>query len=251
MSAKENELDVEYLNEVAGQGFENMGTDETAVPRLLIAQALSEVTQNGQVPAGHFYNSITGEDYGDSIDVIVCHFQKVWVEWKKDQGGYVGTYPVGGLEGVTGDNFKGMEHKDADGNINDVIETWDYLVILPEHKDAGFMIFGSTRGNLKYLKGWNTQMRYLRTPQGKAAPLFSAVWNMSTGKDTNKKGNSYYSCNKDGKSSIKFKEWVSRAIYDEYIVPARQVADQAVMLADNRTQAIEADSGVEAEGGEF
>ena len=251
MSAKENELDVEYLNEVAGQGFENMGTDETAVPRLLIAQALSEVTQNGTVPAGHFYNSITGEDYGDSVDIIVCHFQKVWVEWKKNNGGYVGTYPIGGLEGVTGDNFKGMEHKDADGNINDVIETWDYLVILPEHKEAGFMIFGSTRGNLKYLKGWNTQMRYLRTPAGKAAPLFSAVWNITTGKDKNKAGNQYYSCNKDGKSSIVFKEWVGKETYLEYVAPARQVADQAVMLADNRTQAIEADAGVEAESGEF
>lgn len=247
MSAEKNELDVEYLNEVAGQGFENMGTDETAVPRLLIAQALSDVTQNGKVPAGHFYNSITGEDYGDSINVIVCHFQKVWVEWKKNQGGYVGTYPVGGLEDVTGDNFKGMEHKDADGNINDVIETWDYLVILPEHKDAGFMIFGSTRGNLKYLKGWNTQMRYLRTPQGKPAPLFSAIWNMTTGKDTNKKGNQYYSCNIEGKSSIKFAEWVDKETYLEYVAPARQVADQAVMLADNRTQAIEAPAE-EAEG---
>lgn len=247
MSAEKNELDVEYLNEVAGQGFENMGTDETAVPRLLIAQALSDVTQNGKVPAGHFYNSITGEDYGDSVNVIVCHFQKVWVEWKKNQGGYVGTYPVGGLEGVTGDNFKGMEHKDADGNINDVIETWDYLVILPEHKDAGFMIFGSTRGNLKYLKGWNTQMRYLRTPSGKPAPLFSAIWNMTTGKDTNKKGNQYYSCNIEGKSSIKFAEWVDKETYLEYVAPARQVADQAVMLADNRTQAIEAPAE-EAEG---
>ena len=62
MSAKEEELDVEYLNEVAGQGFENMGTDETAVPRLLIAQSNSEVVANEKVKAGHFYNSITGED---------------------------------------------------------------------------------------------------------------------------------------------------------------------------------------------
>ena len=78
MSAQETELDVEYLNEVAGQGFENMGTDETAVPRLLIAQSNSDVVTNGQVPVGHFYNSITGKDYGDTIDVIVCFFQKVW-----------------------------------------------------------------------------------------------------------------------------------------------------------------------------
>ena len=248
MSEAVKELDTEYLNEVAGQGFENMGTDETAVPRLLIAQALSDVTQNGQIPAGHFYNSITGEDYGDSVNVIVCHFQKVWVEWKKNQGGYVGTYPVNGLDDVTGDNFKGMEHKDADGNINDVIETWNYLVILPEHREAGFMIFGSTRGNLKYLKGWNTQMRYLRTPSGKAAPLFSAIWTLATGKDTNKKGNTYYSCNKDGKSAIHFKEWVSKEIFLEYVVPARQVADQAIMLADNRTQALEAPAEAAEEG---
>lgn len=238
----EMEMDVDYLNDVAGQGFENMGADETAVPRLLIAQALSDVVQNGSVKVGHFYNSITGKDYGESIDVIVCHFQKVWVEWKKNNGGYVGTYPVGGLDNVTGDNYKGMEHVADDGTVNDVIETWDYLVVLPEHKEDGFMIFGSTRGNLKYLKGWNTQMRYLRTPSGKPAPLFSSIWSMTTGKDQNKNGNTYYSCNKEGKSSIVWKEWTSKEMFIEYVSPARQMADSAVMLADNRTQAIEAPS---------
>ncbi len=228
------EMDLDYLAEVAGQGFENMSSSEVAVPRLLIAQAMSDVVQNGSVKVGHFYNSISGKDYGDSIDLIVCHFQKVWVEWKKNQGGYVGTYPVDGLEGVTGDNYKGLEHTDAEGNVNDVIETWNYLVVLPDHMEDGYMIFGSTRGNLKYLKGWNTQMRYLRTPSGKAAPLFSSVWTLTTGKDQNKKGNTYYSCNKEGKSSIVWKEWVSKEMFLEYVTPAREVADQALALVDNR-----------------
>ena len=240
------EMDLDYLGEVAGQGFENMSNGEVAVPRLLIAQALSDVVTNGSVKVGHFYNSISGKDYGESVDAIVCHFQKVWVEWKKDQGGYVATHEIGSIE-VTGDNYSGMEHKDAEGNINDVIETWNYLVVLPEHMEDGYMIFSSTRGNLKYLKGWNTQMRYLRTPSGKAAPLFSSVWTLTTGKDQNKKGNTYYSCNKDGKSSIVWKDWVSKEMFLEYVTPARQVADQAVMLADNRTQAIEADTTTEPE----
>lgn len=229
------EVELDYLAEVAGQGFENMSNDEVAVPRLLIAQALSDVVQNGSVKVGHFYNSITGKDYGEAVDLIVCHFQKVWVEWKKNNGGYVGTYPIGGLADVTGDNYRGLEHKDADGNINDVIETWNYLVILPEHMEDGYMIFGSTRGNLKYLKGWNTQMRYLRTPSGKPAPLFSSIWSLSTGKDQNKNGNTYYSCSKEGKSSIVRKGWVSKEVFLEYVTPARQVADQALSLVDNRT----------------
>lgn len=240
------EMDLDYLSEVAGQGFENMSNGEVAVPRLLIAQAMSDVVQNGSVKVGHFYNSISGKDYGESVDVIVCHFQKVWVEWKKNQGGYVATHDVGSIE-VTGNNYTGMEHKDAEGNINDVIETWNYLVVLPEHMEDGYMIFGSTRGNLKYLKGWNTQMRYLRTPSGKAAPLFSSIWTLATGKDQNKKGNTYYSCNKDGKSSIVWKDWVSKEVFLEYVTPARQVADQAIALADNRTSTLALEDGTASE----
>lgn len=240
------EMDLDYLSEVAGQGFENMSNGEVAVPRLLIAQAMSDVVTNGSVKVGHFYNSISGKDYGESVDVIVCHFQKVWVEWKKNQGGYVATHEVGSIE-VTGDNYSGMEHKDAEGNTNDVIETWNYLAVLPEHLEDGYMIFGSTRGNLKYLKGWNTQMRYLRTPSGKAAPLFSSIWTLTTGKDQNKKGNTYYSCNKDGKSSIVWKDWVSKEMFLEYVTPARQVADQAIALADNRTSTLALEDGTASE----
>jgi len=244
-------LDLDYLADVAGQGFENMSSNEVAVPRLLIAQAMSDVVQNGSVKVGHFYNSISGKDYGDSIRVIVCHFQKVWVVWKPDQGGYVGTFPIGGLEDVTGDNYTGMKWKNEDGILCDVIETWNYLVVLPDHPEDGYMVFGSTRGNLKYLKGWNTQMRYLRTPQGKPAPLFSAIWNMSTGKDQNKKGNTYYSCNKEGKSSIVMEGWVPKAVYTEYVVPARDVADKAIALVDNSQDVAAIEDKSDEEPSEF
>ena len=79
------------------------------------------------------------------------------------------------------------------------------------------------------------------------APLFSAVWNLTVGKDTNKQGKTFFSCNKDGKPSFVQKGWTSKDLFLEYVTPARQAADSAVMLADNRTQAIEEDAGVESE----
>lgn len=222
----------DFLDEVAGQGFEGMEQGDITTPRLLVSQQLSDVVQSGAVAVGHFYNSLTGEDYGDKVQVIVCHFQKVWVEWKPNQGGYVGTFPVGGIDGVTGDVYSGMKHGE-----NDVIETYTYLIMLADHPEAGYFIFQSTRGNLKYLKAWNTAMMYLRTPTGKPAPLFSSVWEMTLNKDQNKQGKQYYSCNENGKSSIKRIGWVTKDTFTEYIAPAREVASQVVMIADNRTNA--------------
>ena len=163
----------------------------------------------------------------------------MWVEWKPNQGGYVGTYPVNGIEGVTGDVYTGLKHGE-----NDVIETYTSLVMLADNQEAAYFIFQSTRGNLKYLKAWNTAMLYLRTPGGKSAPLFSSIWEMTLNKDQNKQGKTYYSCNVDGKSSIRRIGWVTQDVFTEFIAPARETASQVVMIADNRTnaEAIEASS---------
>lgn len=199
-------------------GFEEMTQNEVTTPRLLISQPLSDLVQSNKVPVGHFYNSVTGEDYGTELQIIACHFQKVWVEWKPNNGGYVGTCKPGEIP-VTGDPYTGMMHGE-----NKVIETYAYLVVLPEHPDAGFMIFQSTPGNMKYLKGWNTQMRYLRTPAGKPAPLFAAVWKLTVNKDSSKDGKVFYSCHSDGRSSATFVDWVDEDTYISTIQPARNTA---------------------------
>lgn len=225
--AETKEVTPSFLEEQAGQGFENMSAQEVATPLLLITQPLSQLVTDGKVPVGHFANSLTGKDYGPEIRVIVCHFDKCWVEWKPNGGGFVGRYPIGGVK-VTGDPYTGMKTEEG----NDVIETWMYLCVLPDHPEDGFVIFNSTRGNLKYLKGWNTQLKCLRTPGGRPAALYSAIWKMSLGKDKNKNGQQYYSCNNAGKSSIVFEGWVPDAIYNEFVQPARSAAVAA--LSDDR-----------------
>lgn len=232
MSMAENAVDLGFLEGISENGFENMSSNDVKTPLLLIAQALSGVVADDKVKAGHFYNSLTGKDYGDSVRLIVCHFDKMWYEWKPNQGGLVGRYPVGGLEGVEGDRYTGMMHGE-----NKVEEKYVYLVYLPDFPEDGFMVFSSTGGNMKYLKAWNTQLQYLRTPSGRQAPIFSAIWSLKIGKDKNKDGQPFYSCNEAGKSSIKFDAWVSKEIYEQAVLPARQVASQAIAIADMRDEA--------------
>lgn len=211
-------MEAEWLDAVAGQGFEGMGGKDTTIPMLLISQQLSQAVANEQVKVGHFYNSITGRDYGTKLNIVVCHFEKAWVEWRPNQGGFVGRWRPGEIE-VTGDTYSGMKHGE-----NDVQETYMYLCVLPDFIEDGYVMFSSTRGNLKYLKGWNTSMMYLRLPSGKPAPLFSAIWEVELNKDTNKKGNTFYSCNRSGKSSFVFKSWVDKEMFTNYIEPARKDA---------------------------
>lgn len=231
-------VDLDFLEQAAESGFENMGASEISTPLLLISQALSKNVADGSMTVGHFYNSITGKDYGQKLRMIVCHFDKMWYEWKPNQGGLVGRYKVGELEGVVGDKYTGMTHGE-----NKVEEKYVYLVYLPDFPEDGFLVFSSTGGNMKYLKAWNTQMTYLRTPGGRQAPLFSAVWELSLNKDKNKQGNIYYSCNNgEGKAGIVFDSWVSKDVYEQQVLPARQTATQAIAIADMRDQVDTSDS---------
>jgi hypothetical protein len=240
-------VDLSFLEGVSENGFENMGAGELSTPLLLIAQPMSKVVTDDKVKAGHFYNSITGEDYGDEVNVIVCHFDKMWYEWLPEQGGLAGRYPVGSVA-INGDRWSGMTNA-ATGNK--IEEKYVYLVYLPEHPEAGLMVFASTGGNMKYLKGWNTQMKYLRTPGGRQAPVFAAIWNLKIGKDKNKAGQPYYSCNEAGKSSIKFVAWVQKETYDQVILPARDVASNAIAIADMRSDEDKAVDETPVESSDF
>lgn len=217
--------ELDYLDEVAGQGFEDMDSSAVSIPMLLISQQLSQVVQDGVVEAGHFYNSLTGEDLGTKLELVCCQFQKAWVEWKPNNGGFVGRHLPGSIE-VVGDNYTGMKTPDG----NDVIETFIYLVAIPARPDLGLMMFSSTPGAIRYLKAWNTSMRYLRLPSGRPAPMFAGIWEMEINPDTNKKGNKYFSPNKGGKSSIRFVGFVDKEYMQQTVLPARDVNTERVAI---------------------
>lgn len=212
----EDVKDLTFVDSTMPSGFEDMDNDDISMPMLLISQQLSSVVANEKLPAGHFYNSVTGEDYGDTLKLIVIKYTKMWYEWMPEQGGLVGIHEPFSIK-VLGDKFSGMKSEAG----NNVIETMCYIVALPEHPEAGYLLFNSSPGNIRYLKGWNTQMKCLRLPKtGQLAPIYTGIWSVKLGKDKNKKGQTYYSCNEGGKSSFTFVSFINSEIYDMLVKPA-------------------------------
>lgn len=234
MAVVEQEQELSFLEDDAGAGFNDMGVEQQAIPLLLICQSNSADAVEAGVKPGEFYNSITKKSYGNSVKVVVAYFKIAWIEWVPNAGGFAGRYEPGSIE-VQGDVYSGMTNPKTG---NDVVETWLYYVLLEDHKEDGFFVFSSTPGNMKYLKAWNTQMKYLRLPPrtdpktGKVvalpAQIYSSVWQLTTGKDQNKAGQKYYSCKGgEGVPGIKRLGWITKELKDEYVAPIQIAAPKA------------------------
>jgi hypothetical protein len=235
--AETNELTM--YDDVAGQGFENMGADKYSVPMLKIAQPTSSIlTEDGsQVKAGDFYNSVSGESYGPSVELIPVYFNSVWLEWKPNMGGLVGRHKPYSVR-VTGDRFTGL--KTVEGN--EIQEAWCYLVLVRGHEDAGVMLLSCTSTNIRHCKVWNSFLSEARLPSGKHAPLFSSYWKIESKKNKNDKG-TFFVMGEGKATAIKKSDWVPAEIYTDCVKPVLETAAQMfdqLNIAEDETKPVAA-----------
>lgn len=50
----------------------DIGQDRMVLPNVKLTQALTKEVVDDEVSAGHFFNSLTKQDYGDSIELVIC-----------------------------------------------------------------------------------------------------------------------------------------------------------------------------------
>lgn len=50
--------------------------EELVLPIVQLTQQLSNAVTEGEVESGHYYNALTGDDYGESIDFVPVHYFK-------------------------------------------------------------------------------------------------------------------------------------------------------------------------------
>lgn len=174
--------DLSFLEDYAGAGLEDMNGSAVSVPYLAMVQPGTQATLDG-IPAGHWRNSATNEDYGETINVVVLDFKRIWVERSKDPNQLTAAryepdsikvemkYPPKGQKG-----FPTMYNPDTG---NEIQEQFMYVLVLPEHPDAGYLLFNPAVGNMKACRSWNSRIRGQLIPDtNKQAPSFAFIWTL-------------------------------------------------------------------------
>lgn len=172
--------DTSFLDGMEGTGLDSITANEQAIPYLGMVQPDGEAAANGATP-GAWRNSATGEEYGNIVNVIPLAFKVIWNERE-------GTSPfrtVGRYEPNTitvtiqqpkgGKGYPKMINPESG---NEVQELYIYAVMLPEHPEAGVLLFNPTVSSMTTCKAWNTQLKGQILPNGKQAPIFAYSWNL-------------------------------------------------------------------------
>ena len=63
---------------------------------------------------------------------------------------------------------------------NEVQELYIYAVMLPEHPEAGVLLFNPTVGSMRTCKSWNTQLKSQLLPNGTQAPIYACAWDLAS-----------------------------------------------------------------------
>ncbi len=219
--------EVGFLDQHAGEGFENITQDDLKMPFLRILQKGSpQVDKNdanyiqGAEP-GMFCNNITQKLYGTTINLIPIKYERLWMEWKPDRGGLVGRHIPNSIK-VDASDFSNWTYN---GNI--IQETLFFYVLIEGHFEDGLILFTLWSTGIKHGKNWNTQIIHTRLPNGKQAPNFSSVWKLTSISCKNDKG-TYYQIG-DNITSIERTRFINEKEFIDYIKPAKEALVKSVV----------------------
>jgi hypothetical protein len=185
----------------AGQGVEDLGTDDLAIPFINIIQSNSpqlnkrdgKYIEGSEV--GMLFNTVTNEifDGEKGVEVIPCAYQRTLVEWvpRDQEGGFVQTHnPESGILSQAIKNEKGQDILE---NGNYLANTAShYIVLLSPTYGPTQAVVSMTSTQLKKSRKWNTQMvsQTVLLPDGtiKPKPSFAAAYSLKTAPESNKHG---------------------------------------------------------------
>lgn len=185
-----NKNNTSFLDDFAGAGLDQITSDAVATAYLGMVQPSSAPAEAGHA-VGTWRNSATDENYGTTVSAIVIGFKIVWCE-RDETGLTIARYEPNSIKVdiiPVAQGKKGFPKMVNPSSGNEIKELFIYAVILPEHPEAGVLLFNPSVLSMKACKSWNSMLRGQLLPNGKPAPIFAFSWNLALGLVANPKGN--------------------------------------------------------------
>jgi hypothetical protein len=177
-------------------GFQNMSSEDIALPFLSILQALSpQVRGTARIEdaqEGDFFNTVTNEVYKGHLKMIPCAYKKAYVEWtpREQGGGYVKEHLNATILEST---KKDEKNRDILPNGNLIVTTaYHFVLIVKEGGMTERALISFTSTQLKKSRRWNSQMMNLQVKltDGRLIrpPMYSHTYDVSTISESNDLG---------------------------------------------------------------
>lgn len=190
--------------EFGGQGFENMGRDELAIPFLTILQSNSPQVKRSDgayidgAVEGMIFNNVTKELHDTAkrpLTVICCAALHSYIEWRVREkgGGFVGEYQVDKGQAIIEKCTRDDKSREIMENGNQLNDTRTFYVLTVD--DEGVpqpAVISMTSTQIKKARQWNMQMNLLRLKDANGRPytppIFASMWHLATAPESNEKG---------------------------------------------------------------
>jgi hypothetical protein len=216
-------------------GFEDINNETMSIPFVRLLQKLSpqldkqkaEFLVGGE--EGQFFNTITKEIIGNEFSCIVLKFERVYIEWKPNRGGFCGYHSPENAEQIAASKVFG-DWKTKDGNSLD--ETYVYLVLIAGKEKEGPMVLSFSSSAIKVAREWNRLMTTHIMENGQKAKPYYLIWHVKAEYQSNDKGTWY-------NPGIKFMGYIGAEQYafakeERKLLPARKV-DYALLEGQSQS----------------
>lgn len=170
-----------------GRGSENVSSKDIVLPRIEIVQAQSPIKDTDpDVKEGQLFHSITNEVFGDTVYVIPLYYRMEYLVWKDQDegGGFFGAYD-------TQTEAQARVAEEVGNGENpaflEVVDTpVHYCLRVKEDGTTEQLVISMAKSKAKVSRKWNAVIQIA------GGDRFSRVYKLSTFKDKNKQGKTFY-----------------------------------------------------------
>ncbi len=198
VSKAKAKTDLTNYEEPKPKGFENQGQDDFITPMLNILQTMTPSVEEGNEKAGDIWNN-GAEASCKEVLFVPATTQQVFIEWiPLDKGGGLVAIHEPTSEVVIESRAKMPINEMVINDGNDLVQTFQvYGIICNADGDPeGFAMIPMTSTKIKKYKAWMHKMRTFRMEDDDGRPftpdMFRHLWRLTTVKEKNKVGQSYY-----------------------------------------------------------